>query len=293
MYIPWEDTRLFLAVAEEGSLTAAARTLGLGQPTVSRRLAQLEDALGFQVFERSTGGATLTSKGERLLEPARRMAEWAAELERAAEGGNPAPRGVVRISAPPGVAFDFLAPFAASLRKRHPEIQLQVLSAIRYVDLARREADLALRTEAAAHRDLTTLGSLELDAAAYATPAYTARLPAGYGAADVDWIAWAPPYEHLAPNPQLEVLVPGFRPSFASDDFLVKWRAAEDGVGAMVLGRMEHRLARRRRLVPLDLDLGAHARSSLHLVCAKSALDIPRVRVVAQALIAELDAVQR
>ena len=110
----WEDMRLFLAVVETGSLSAAARRLRIAQPTVSRRLAEIEATLGDVLFVRSVEGTAPTSFGERLVEPARRMAEWAGELERAAARADTSPRGVVRLTAAPGVAFDFVAPFAAS-----------------------------------------------------------------------------------------------------------------------------------------------------------------------------------
>lgn len=288
MDIPWDDIRLFLAIAETGSLSAAARHTRLGQPTLSRRLAQLEERLGYPLFRRSALGAVLTPAGEKLVEPAQRMAEWAGELERSAERGEASPHGVVRLTAPPGVAFDFVAPFAASLRETLPEVQLQVLSTIRYMDLSRREADLALRIEPPTQRDLVTVASVELENVVCASRAYKAKLPAHFGPEDIDWIGWAPPFDHLPPNPQLAELIPGFRPAFASDDFLVQCRAAEEGVGAIVLGRMPHRLSTLNELETLDVDLGMHARSGLHLVGAKSALEIPRVHAVVKLLLNEL-----
>jgi len=288
MDIPWDDLRLFLAIAEQGSLSAAARHLQLGQPTLSRRLAQLEAQLGLTVFERSAAGARLTAAGERLLGPARRMAEWAAEVERAAETDEAGPRGLVRLTAPPGVAFGFVAPFAAGLRAALPEVQLQVLSTIRYMDLTRREADLALRIEPPPRGELVSLGHIELTNEVCATPEYAATLPERPRLTDLDWIAWAPPLDHLPPNPQLAELVPGFEPVFASDDFLVQWRAAEHGVGAMVLSRFPARAATTSPLVPIDVDLGLHATSTTHLVSTRSALEIPRVREVADRLLAEL-----
>jgi DNA-binding transcriptional LysR family regulator len=289
MDIPWDDVRLFLAIAEAGSLSAAARQLALGQPTLSRRLALLEERLGYPLFRRSALGTHLTNAGEKLVDPARRMAEWAGELERAAQRGDLSPHGVVRLTAPPGVAFDFVAPFAASLRETLPEVQLEVLSSIRYVDLTRREADLALRIEPPRQADLLTVASIDLHNLVCAAPSYAAKLPSPCGLADIDWIGWAPPFDHLAPNPQLASLIEGFRPAFASDDFLVQWRAAEAGVGAMVLGRMSHRLSAASKLETIDVDLGIHARSALHLVCARSALEIPRVRAVADLLVQELE----
>jgi DNA-binding transcriptional LysR family regulator len=289
MDIPWNDVRLFLAVAEAGSLSGAARRLRVGQPTVSRNLAELEASLGYALFLRSVDGATLTPSGERLLEPARRMAEWAAEVELCALRGEVAPRGVVRITAPPGVAFDFVAPFAGYVRQRLPEVRLEVLSSTQYLDLTRREADLALRMRLPDQRDLVRVTTFVHDNAAVATRSYAKTLPKGYGPADIDWIGWAPPLDSLAPNPQLAALIPNFRPVFASDDFLVQRNAVESGVGAMFLGRVRHRYSRPTELVPLELELGPYAKSELHLVATKSALEVPRIRAVAELLSEELE----
>jgi DNA-binding transcriptional LysR family regulator len=290
MDIPWNDVRLFLAVAELGSLSAAARRLNVGQPTVSRRLAELEEQLGYPLFDRSVEGTKLTARAERLLEPARRMAEWAAELQRAADRGEPGPRGVVRITAPPGVAYDLLAPFAASLQETLPEVTLQVLSRVEYLDLGRREADLALRLRAPTQRDLVVVERIEHPNDAFVARSSLARLPPRPGLADIGFIAWAPPFEGLSPNPELAAMIPGFRPAFASDDFIVQLAAAEAGAGAIFLGNLRHRFARTTSLVPLGLDLGPHASSSLHLVSTRSALELPRVRAVAELLSAELRA---
>ena len=287
MDIPWDDVRLFLGIAETGSLSAAAKRLRIAQPTVSRRLAELEARLGESLFSRSVAGTALTSFGEGLVEPARRMAESAVDLERAAERRHVAPAGVVRITAPPGVAFDFVAPFAAWLRQRLPEVRLEVIATVRYVDLVRREADLALRVASPPQRDLVTVASLEHGVAAYASKKYIDRLPRRYRLADVDWIGWAPPLEHLSPNPQLAARIPGFRPVFASDDFVVQLRAAEAGIGAIFLGRVRHRFSRAAVLEELEVDVG-RVRSGLYLVAARNALEIPRIRAVADLLAEEI-----
>ncbi len=288
MDIPWDDARLFLAVAEAKSLSAAAKALRVGQPTVSRRLAELEYQLGFPLFARSSSGAQLTARGEKLVEPARRMAEWAAELGRSAEKGDHKPRGVVRLTASPGVAFEFVAPFAAFAAQKYPDLRLEVLSSIQFLDLARGEADLALRLGGPKQQDLVSVAKLSHGVRAFAAKSYVQKLPKRYGFADVAWIAWAPPLDRMRPNPELAALIPGFKPVFAADDFLVQCRAAEAGVGAVILGDVRHRFSAQTNLVPLALDLGPHSRSELHLVCAKSALAIPRVRVMAELIAAEL-----
>ena len=288
MDISWEDVRLFLAVAEHGSMSKGAKALRIGQPTMSRRIGDLEHRLGFAVFERSVAGATLTSRGQALLDPARNMSLWASELHRQVERDEPRLEGVVRISAPPGVAFDLLAPFAASLRKQLPGIRLEILAAVRYVDLARREADLALRRRANSARDLVTLRTFEFENGVFAAPSYAERLPPGYTFADIDWVGWPRHLDEIPPNPQLRALIPEFEPALASDDFNVQLRACLEGAGAMILAAAQHPRSQLTSLRKLNLDLGEHRHGQIHLVGAKSALLVPRVRAVADALLRAL-----
>jgi DNA-binding transcriptional LysR family regulator len=287
MDIPWEDVRLFLAVAEAGSLSGAARALRLGQPTVTRRLQLLEYTLGAALFRRSATGARLTAAGVRLLEPARKMAEWAGEVGRAAEKTSEGPAGLVRVTAPPFVAADLLAPFAVRVAARHPGLRLEVLSGMNYLDLVRGEADLALRPRKADKDDLVTVHSQEFANAVFVAPALAARAPKRPALRDLPWVAWSPPYEALPPNPQLAELMPGYLPAFTSDHFLVMLAAAQAGAGAIVLPDYAGRPGR-APLVPLPVDLGPFARGVVHLVAARSAMDIPRVRAVAGLLVEEL-----
>ncbi|WP_375758193.1 LysR family transcriptional regulator [Corallococcus exercitus] len=292
MDISWDDARLFLAIAETGSFSAAARRLRIGQPTVSRRLAALEYAVGSALFRRSVDGAALTSAGERLLVPAKKMAEWAGELHRAAESADSSPRGIVRVTATPYLSFDFVAPFAAFVAQKHPGLRLEVQSQVQYLDLGRGEADLALRGRPPTSADLKLVDTLEVPNAVFVSKALKARLPKKVTLQQLPWVAWAPPFEAVPPNPQLESMVPGFSPSFTADSYLVMLAAAEAGLGAMVMARMAHRFTRPTQLVPLELDLGPFSRSQTHLVCARSALDIPRVRRVSELLLEEFQRIR-
>ncbi|HEX7667041.1 MAG TPA: LysR family transcriptional regulator [Polyangiaceae bacterium] len=291
MNIPWNEVELFLAVAETGSVSAAAKRLRTTQPTVSRRLVELEATLGEPLFARSVAGTTPTAFGERMLPAARRMAEAAGEVERVASGAVATPKGVVRVTAAPGVAYTFLAPFAAELRRALPEVRLEIVATTSYVDLVRREADLAIRMQpldrAAGQRDLVAIATTSHPVAAFAAPSLAKKLPRGAGLADVPWIAWAPPFEDLTPNPQLAKLIPGFEPVLAATDYIVQIRAAEAGIGAILLDRSAHRFALPSPLVELDLSFGKLV-SSMHLVCARSSLAIPRVKAVADLLAKEL-----
>ena len=291
VHIEWNAVQLVLAIADSGSLSGAAKRLGVTQPTASRRLAELEAELGEPLFVRTVDGCTPTSFGERVVLPARRMAEAGVEVERAASGAEHGPRGVVRITAPPGVASSLVAPFAAELRTALPDIQIELVSTVRYVDLVRGEADIALRVPAPGRRDrardLVTLESVRHPIHAFASAGYAASLRRDYDFADVSWIGWPPPFDQLAPNPQLAARIPGFRPVFAADDFLVQLRAAEAGIGAIILSSFRSRFDPPRTLVPLNLSFGAMT-SAHELVCARGALAVPRVKAVADLLAKEL-----
>ncbi len=287
MHISWTDLETVLAIAEAGRIARAAKVLQLTQPSVSRRLAELESKLGEALFIRSARGVQVTPFGDRFLVPARGMAEWSGEAARIAEARATEPEGVVRITAPPGVAADFLAPFAGWLRRSHPKLSLEVVASIGMLDLSRREADVALRLAVPVQRDVEVLASLDLPIFAFASPAYVASLSAKVRAEALSWIVWAPPLDHLSPNPELAAAIPNFRPAFASDDIAVQIRAAEAGVGAVVLAPFEHRFTE-RRLIRLHVALPP-AKRTLHLAASRKALAIPRVRVVADLLAKELE----
>ncbi|MBE9610040.1 LysR family transcriptional regulator [Chitinilyticum piscinae] len=284
MALDWENLRLFLAVAETGSLSAAARKLRLGQPTLSRRMAELEESAGNPLFIRQTQGCVLTSTGEALLPAARRMAEWASEAESSLIPQPHRPSGKVRIAAPPGVAFEVLAPLAADIRTRYPELQLEILSGVATLNLARGEADISLRTRRPGDADLLCLAEVHCPVRVFVASQYAARLPAQPALADLDWITWAAPYEQLYSKQALEQAIPGLVPAFTSDDFNVQLAACRAGVGAMVLARALHRRSLLHELVELDLDLGPEAIGELYLVVHKRQQHLRRVQCVVEAL---------
>lgn len=280
MDIPWDDARLFLAVAECGSLSGAARALRMSQPTISRRLAELETLLGEPLFDRGVAGARLTSYGASLVEPARKMADWAGELTRAAERRS-GPEGVVRITAAPGVAHAFLVPFASAFAVSAPDIRLHVVSTVRSLDMTRREADIALRLEAAPEAE--PLAAIAVELRPFASQEYAAHIGTKTSPSKIRWIGWAPPFDELSPNTALQRRFPGWEPRFASDDYLLQIRACEVGLGAMLLPQAHPRYRSHSQLVELDVDF-APIRRSVTLLCPRSAAAIPRVRAVLEPL---------
>ncbi|GAB1478722.1 LysR family transcriptional regulator [Paracoccaceae bacterium] len=141
----WTLTRSFLAVAESGSLSAAARRLGLSQPTLGRHIAEMEASLGLSLFTRQPRGLILTEAAEALLPHARAMAESAARLALTAAGRDAALTGSVRLTASRIVAYHLLPPVLAELRLAEPGIEIDLVASDETGNLLYREADIALR----------------------------------------------------------------------------------------------------------------------------------------------------
>jgi DNA-binding transcriptional LysR family regulator len=285
----WDDLRLFLAVAEQGSFSAAARLLKLGQATLSRRMADLEESLGQPLFERNSQGVALTPLGRRLLPSAQAMAEWAAEAQVQHAGAQQASamQGKVRIAAPPSIAYDLLAPLAADIRRAHPGLQIDVLSSVKLLNLSRGEADIALRTIAPQDPDLLCLDSIGAPIKAYASADYAQRLPAHYSAKDLDWICWAAPYDEVQINQELRALIPNFKAAFTSDDHNVQFAACRAGVGVMLMAQVQHRHTQIGQLCALPLDFGPSAFGHLHMVCHKRTAHLSPVVAVSKFISAE------
>ncbi|MGL4288059.1 MAG: LysR family transcriptional regulator [Phreatobacter sp.] len=141
----WDLYRSFLAVLDEGSLSAAARTLGLAQPTIGRHVDALEQALGLELFTRSQHGLSPTDAALELRPYAQSLASTTAALVRAASGEREAVHGVVRIAASEVVGVEVLPPILTGLRERYPALVIELTLSSSAEDLIRREADVAVR----------------------------------------------------------------------------------------------------------------------------------------------------
>jgi DNA-binding transcriptional LysR family regulator len=141
----WDDVRYFLALSRTRSLSGAARELRVDHATVGRRLAALEDRLGAKLFDRTPEGFAITAAGQAILSECEAMESSAAEVNRLVAGHDARLSGVVRVATTEVLARLVVVPAAAALRRRHAELQVDVVSGPRPVDVARREADIALR----------------------------------------------------------------------------------------------------------------------------------------------------
>jgi DNA-binding transcriptional LysR family regulator len=143
--IDWALLRSFLAVADHGSLSAAARELQLTQPTLGRHVAELEAQLRTKLFTRSARGLIPTEAALELLPHARLMASTAAALARAASGEAEDARGTVRVAASDIIGAEVLPPIIAAFRRAHPKIEVELVLSNRNENLLQREADIAVR----------------------------------------------------------------------------------------------------------------------------------------------------
>jgi DNA-binding transcriptional LysR family regulator len=176
--VDWSLARSFLAIADAGSLSAAARVSGSSQPTLSRHLAELEAALGQRLFHRLPKGLRLTDAGAALVPHARAMAKAASRLRLAALGREEQLHGSVRVTASRAVAAHLLPPTLAALRREEPGFQLDLVASDHLEDLLRGDADLALRMVRPEQPDVIARHIAELPIGLYAARSYLARHPA-------------------------------------------------------------------------------------------------------------------
>jgi DNA-binding transcriptional LysR family regulator len=172
----WNKARAFLVTAEEGSLSAAARALGMAQPTLGRQVDGLEQELGIVLFERVGRGLTLTPSGLELLEHVREMGKAAGRVSLTAMGQSQALEGTISISASETYAAVLLPPIVAKLRIAEPGIHVEIVVSNHASDLLRREADIAIRNFRPTEPDLIAKKIGMADAVLYAAPSYIARL---------------------------------------------------------------------------------------------------------------------
>ncbi|MFT6024740.1 MAG: DNA-binding transcriptional LysR family regulator, partial [Ascidiaceihabitans sp.] len=141
----WNQARAFLVTAEEGSLSAAARALGLTQPTLSRQVSGLETALGLTLFERTPRALLLTQAGTEVLAHFRSMGDAANRISLTATGQSQAITGHVVIAATNMMATHYLPPILKKIQAKAPELTIEINASNELSDLRRREADIAIR----------------------------------------------------------------------------------------------------------------------------------------------------
>ena len=276
--LDWEDLRHFTALARAGSLSAAARALRVNHATVSRRVAALEAVLGTVLFERRADGYRLTAEGRATLEEALPMEEAALAVLRRLDRSE-ALQGAVRLTTTRALADDFLAARLGGFHRRHPGIDLELVTDSRRVSLARREAEIALRFGGLKDSDLIVRRLLAVEHGFYADAAWRERLAAGERPVLIGFDAdsgFVPEAEWLASA------FPACRVAFRSNSWAAQAAAARAGFGVALLPRYLAAVA--DGLEPVSLGREPPA-GTLSMLIRPDLTDVPRVRALADFLV--------
>ena len=279
----WDDVRFFLAVARTGSLSAAARAMGVGHVTVGRRIALFEERLGVTLLNRSPDGFAATSAGEAVLRQCIAMETAALDLERIAAGRDLLVRGAVRVTTTEALANQLVAPAIASLRQAHPELQIDLMVGVRSLDIARREADLAVRFARPSVSELICRKLGEVSFSLYASQRYLAKVGVpkrGQGLAGYDLITFTGAPAAVSPFFMGESLE-GARVALRCDSPLIQLTATANDVGiaelACFLGDSSPNLV---RVWPTE----APARRTAWLIVHQDMRRSARIRAVSAAI---------
>ncbi|AGB47830.1 transcriptional regulator [Mesorhizobium australicum WSM2073] len=228
--IDWDDVRYFLAAARGGSVRAAAERLGVYHSTVLRRIAQLEERLGAQMFEKLPSGYRLTAAGEEVLELANQMEASSHQLETRVFGRDQSARGLLRVTVPPFLATHLLMPDLADFARMHPDIEMEILTTGEVANLTNREADVAIRI--VADRKTLPLNLHGLKGPEVFSGVYTSRdrLPA-LRAGTPDPLRWIAIDNHGIPDWAREGEVHITGAPFRTPDAETQIIAAQQGIG--------------------------------------------------------------
>lgn len=258
--LDWSDFQYVLAVAEQRSLAGAARAMKVNHSTVLRRVADFEKQLGVRLFERLPTGYVLTSAGEELAAAARDVQERILGLERSVVGRDLRLTGSVRVTTTDTLAEALVPRALAAFSSKHPQLQLELSTTTLYLNLTKRDADVAVRPTRRPPPNLVGRRIAPLAHALYAAPSYLKRVPAKRPLSEHVWLA---PDDSLAGTTiarWMQKELAGASIALRTDTLTSLCRAAEMGLGVVALpcfvGDQTARLRRIRGVIPeMDVDL--------------------------------------
>lgn len=246
----WQDFRVFLALGRHGSLSAAARILSVNHATIARRLRSLEAALGERLVDRRPDGYVLTPAGTRALTTANDMEVAVQALGRG--GADNAPRGMVRVNAPPGLAQSYLTSRLAEIPSRFPGLDIELATEIRIVSLERHEADIAVRLGRPQDGDFIARPLVTMGFGFYGKPGLCRKIETG--AAPV-FVGFDESNAHVPEAVWLARHFPRARVSFRANNQFAQATAAMSGAGLALLPHYIGRTQRGLRLCRLPVTL--------------------------------------
>lgn len=282
--LSWNDQLAFLAVLEEGSLSSAARRLGVSHATVRSRVEALEAALGTVLFTRSVNGLVPTDSALALHEPARTMAMASAQFVRLATASPGEVAGVVRISVPDVMGTEVVPPMLAAIRDKHPAIRIELSLSNAQADVLAHEVDIAVRTVAPAQGALVARKVASIPLGWFASTAYLEKRGAPASMAELaghDLIGPDRDPRDLALARQLGLDFTPENLAVKTDSHPAQLAAARAGLGIAAMqvpvGQRDPRL---RRVLP-DVTL---MHMGVWIVTHEDLRHVPKVRVVLDGL---------
>jgi len=284
MIAEWNDVRVFLALARAGSLTSAARQLGVSHPTVARRIKALEGTMGARLFDQLPDRFVLTGAGEELLADAEAMDAAAEAMHRRSAGlGDSAARGTIRLWAGEAITA-FIARRLVRLRDQLPGLEIELVERHYLADLSRREADLLIHWQRIP--DLASIITRRLGRVAYAVYGSKMLNVMPSSRAELREMSWCSLNELHAYMPGqvwiANLLGPEKRPVIRVNNWLILHDLVATGAGLSILpcylGDTDTRL---RRIGPVIEDLGVDQWLFVH----RDLKAVPRVRAMTEALV--------
>ncbi len=279
----WDDLQTFLAIAREGSLSAAARALKTTQPTMGRRLQAMETRIGARLLERHPRGYVLTSLGETVLGNVERIEAEVIATERAISGKDIALEGVVRVTCVDIVASRILAPAIAKMQCSHPKITVELNTDARALNLNRREADIAVRLTRFDGNDLIVKRLGTLKGGFFASKQYIEKfgMPSTQNSDKHSIITVLEDQSHLPEARALIGAMPNARVAIVTNSRETMLSAAVNGIGICCVPR--DRALEEATLVELDLGVEIEPRE-VWLGVHKDMRHMPRIRAVIDAI---------
>lgn len=265
--LQWETQRAFLAVLRTGSLSGAARLLGIAQATARRRIEALEQSVGVSLFIRSPSGLLPTETAKELIGHVEAMALAANAFNRAASADVAQTGGTVRLTAGKLLGVEILPPMLRRLRQQHPQLALELNVSNRLQTLSQQEADVAVRIRRPTEASVAARKVGDLHVGLYATPELLAEQGVPETPEDLRRFSLIGPDRHAG---EIEFLRErGFdcsaeHTAIRTDDHLAQWAALRAGLGIGVCSRQ---LAERNglmRVLPGDVDFTVDVWIAMH-----------------------------
>ncbi|NWA02703.1 LysR family transcriptional regulator [Pseudomonas gingeri] len=285
----WDDARFFLTLARVSTLRGAARVLNVDQATVGRRIVALERALKATLFLRASDGYTLTPAGEAALDAAEKMEQAGNELQRRIEGLDERATGLVRIASTDSLAVDFVIPAIARLHAAYPDVRVEIKSGVEALNLAKREADIAIRTIKPDNPDLLVRRLASWPIGLFASRQYLERNgtpKAGTGFAGHDIVAFQAHVDTGERYNLAQEAVPGARMVASANSSLLVRTALSAGLG---LGEIPLYMGERAGLLQVWPERTRSHTYDVWLVTHKDLRHTARVSKVIEYLVTEFD----